>query len=406
MPEIATLPHPFLQRLARLLLAKAERTSSQGPVRLTLDTKSAPELYVQTDAEQMQLWLMLLDDLCSTHWVAMRLNPPRDFATFTDRNPKLELLNFEALAVWAGYTPQALRWQCQWLAHLTEHWSKPGALTPANSQGVLDYLTRSPLTALEGLTLDDAARSLDALYALCLSGRKLPLREASAQAFQGRSKVLDSREELLRLMGAMPKQFQEMPIQLLVALPDMAQPFNNVLFIENLVTFERMADHRALEWADSLLVFAAGFKGSAKRLRSREGCTLFVRMSPRFRCTESAIPSLHSNNLQAAEDWLFVVSEIPVRFFGDLDYAGMQILLSLRTVFPLATAWKPGYSRLAHALETGQGHAPEQAFKELQLDPGQTGCAYMDQHLLPLLRQHQRFIDQEFLDLDNEFGLC
>lgn len=122
--------HPFLQRIARALLQKAERSISPGQTRLQLDRKNAPELYAQTDVEQLQLWLMLLDDLCATGWVTLVLNPSRDFATFTDRSPRLELRDFEALAAWAGYTPKALRWQRQWLGHLAAHWAAPGAVAP------------------------------------------------------------------------------------------------------------------------------------------------------------------------------------------------------------------------------------------------------------------------------------
>jgi hypothetical protein len=95
------------------------------------------------------------------------------------------------------------------------------------------------------------------------------------------------------------------------------------------------------------------------------------------------------------ERWLFGPSQLPVFFFGDLDYAGMQILGSLRTVFPGAAAWRPGYERLADVLMQGGGHAPAQAAKELQTDPGNTGCAFADGELLPLIRRHGRFVDQE-----------
>lgn len=390
-------PHPFLQRLARALLGRAERAAGQGPARLPLDRKWAPELYAQADAERLQLWLMLLDDLCGTGWVAMVLNPPWAFATFTDRSPRLELRDFEALAAWAGYTPQALRWQRQWLDHLAAHWAAPGSVAPSDPQAVLDYLARSPLTLVEDLPLMEATRSLDALRALCLSGRTLPLREASAQVFQGRSKVLDNRDELLRLMGEAPGQFQETPIQLLVALPDAASPFDDVLFIENLVTFERMADRRGPGWAASLLVYAAGFKGSARRLRSREGCRLYVRL-PTAPTARTATAT--SACIQQVEEWLFADASWPVRFFGDLDYAGMQILASLRDVFPHAQAWAQGYGALAQILEGGGGHLPAHAGKELQIDPGQTGCSHADQCLLPLMRRHGRFMDQEAFDPD------
>ena len=150
-------------------------------------------------------------------------------------------------------------------------------------------------------------------------------------AFQGRSKVLDHREELLKLLGATSGQFTEAPIQLLLAPPHWnptgsddgsGSAFKDVLFIENLVTFEHMADTRASAWVGSLLVYAAGFRGSARRLRSRAGCRLYLRAP------------VSTTSLPAIENWLFqpLADErdgsrvVPVCFFGDLDHAGMQIL--------------------------------------------------------------------------------
>ena len=40
------------------LLAKAERSTGQGPVRLPLDRKTAPELHAAADADQLQLLIM------------------------------------------------------------------------------------------------------------------------------------------------------------------------------------------------------------------------------------------------------------------------------------------------------------------------------------------------------------
>jgi len=90
-----------------------------------------------------------------------------------------------------------------------------------------------------------------------------------------------------------------------------------------------------------------------------------------------------------------------VHFFGDLDHAGMQILASLREVFPQASAWRPGYAHLANVLIANGGHSPELAAKALQADPGGTGCPYADRELLPLLRKLGRFVDQKVFDPGN-----
>ncbi|HNG82649.1 MAG TPA: DUF2220 family protein [Burkholderiaceae bacterium] len=387
--------HPFLLRLAALLLAKAERSRAAGPIRLPLDAKAAPELHGAADVEQLQLLRLQLDELVASGWVALQLEPPRAFAAFTDRRPRLELRDFDALAAWCGHVPLAQRWQRQWRDHLAAQWAAQPRTAPPDPAALLDYLARSPMTPLEGLPLEDATRSLLALGELCRSGRPWVLREASARVFAGRSKLLDHREELLRLLGAAPGQFAEAPIQLLLAPPAPAAAasgtsasFDEVLFIENLATFEHMADVRRSAWRRSLLVYAAGFRGSARRLLTRSGCRLYLR---------APAPA---DALAAVEAWLFDAAghDCPVAFFGDLDWAGLRILASLREVFPAALAWRPGYEALAARLQQGGGHAPEQAGKALQTDPGATGCPWADGELLPLLRRTGRFVDQEVFD--------
>lgn len=379
-------PHPFLIKVATRLLAKAERSESDRAIRLRLDRSEVPELYDHVDAEALRLLELLLNDLCSTGWVRLLLAKARDFAGFVDRNPQLELVNFDALADWAGYQRQADRWNRKLVAYLSEHWEA----TPSARQALLDYLSRSPVLALAEMSAEQAMLSLSALRTLCASGASMPLREASARVFQGRSKVLDSREELLRLFGASPGQFWEAPIQLLVDIPP---AFDEALFVENLVTFEQMADRRRPDWSRSLLIYAAGFKGSAKRLRSRQGCRLYLR--PTQRGEALTLDASAVRGLDAVGAWLFGRSELPVRFFGDLDFAGMQILASLREVFANAEAWRPGYWELVRVLSDGGGHLPAMASKERQTDPGATGCPYADGELLPLMRHRRRFVDQE-----------
>lgn len=383
--------HALLLRVVTRLLAKAERSGGEAmfsprPVRLKLDRKELPELYDQVEAEAVQGLELLLRALCVSGWVRLVLSREREFAGFVDRNPQLELLDFDALATWAGYQRLADKWQHKLLAHLALHWDASACIS---KQALLEYLSRSPVSALAAVPVDEAMRSLQSLRELCVSGISLPLREASARVFHGRSKVLDSRDELLRLLGAAPGQFWDAPIQLLVDIP---AAFDEALFIENLVSFERMADVRRPAWARSLLIYAAGFKGSAKRLRHKSGCRLYVRASHGE--TLDLNPSAMSG-LEAVGAWLFGRSELPVYFFGDLDFSGMQILTSLREVFTQARAWKPGYTELSSVLSAGGGHAPEMAAKERQLDPGSTGCDFADGLLLPSMRQRGRFVDQE-----------
>ncbi len=384
--DVLAAQDPILLRIAASLLAKAERSSGERAVRLKLDRRELPELYDQVHAEAVGRVELLLREIERTGWVRLILTRERDFAGFADRKPQLELIDFDALADWAGYRRLAESWQRRLVAHLEQHWRDPGA---ERKRALLEYLIRSPLAALAALPAEEAMSSLQALAALCRSGVAMPLREASARVFQGRSKVLDSRDELLRLLGAGPGQFWEAPIQLLLDIPP---AFDEALFVENLVTFERMADARGADWQHSLLIYAAGFKGSAKRLRHRNGCRVYLRAS---HADALALEPLAVRGLEAVDAWLFGKSDLPVRFFGDLDFSGMQILGSLREVFAQAAAWQPGYAKLAALLSDGHSHAPEAAGKERQGDPGTTGCNYADRVLLPLMRQSGRFVDQE-----------
>lgn len=398
--------HPFLLKLATRLLVKADRSDTGRVARLKLDRLAAPELYGHVDAEAVRRFELLLDEFCATGWVRLALSKPKDFAGLVDRNPQLELLDFEALAHWAAFQRKQAQWNQRLIAHLRDNWdqahwdpnhsdqtrldpSGPDQTRGSAKQALLDYLGRSPVSALAHLSTSDAMQCLNSLAAICALGLEMPLREASARVFHGRSKVLDSRDELLRLLGATTGQFWAAPIQLLVDIPP---AFDDALFIENLVTFEAMADRREPSWARSVLVYAAGFKGSAKRLRSRQGCRIYVRSSHGE--TLALEPSVGSG-LNAVAAWLFGRSDLPVCFFGDLDHAGMQILASLREVFPQAQAWRPGYGVLTASLLAGGGHLPETASKERHIDPGVTGCEYADTVLLPLMRQHGRFVDQE-----------
>jgi len=377
-------PDPFLFRLARALLDKAERTGNEQGTKLKLDRKHVPELYGHIDADAQQAIVLKLEKLCALGWTALDLSKPRDFAGFTDRNPHLVLLDFDALAAWCGHQRRANAWHRQLIQHI-EHSGVFGGPGSSVQAALLDYLVKSPLHALEGWPLQEATDCLLALHALCVSGQTMPLREASARVFHARSKVLDHREELLRLLGAASGQLFEAPIQLLMAFPEEPKNFDAVLFVENLVTFERMADHRQSDWADMALAYAAGFKAGAKRLRHPQGCRIYAR--------QSAVPTQAA--LERAAHWLFEHGEIPVFFFGDLDFAGMQILGRLREGFPQACAWETGYAPLADILSHRQGHPPETADKSGQMDPGITGCTYADNVLLPLMRQSQQFADQE-----------
>lgn len=373
-------PHPLQARLAHALLRKAERSAGERSIALLLDAAQLPELHhAQTPQDQAHVEL-LLEGLCSTGWVRLKADKPQPFLTLADRRPSLVLLDRDALAAWSGFVPAAPRWSRQLVQAMRD---QPELLRVPDAPALLDYLLRSPLPIFESMAPRDCAAVLNALARDCAASGQTGvfLREMSARHFGGHSKILDAREELLRLLGAPQGRPLEAPIQLLVDLPA-GWSAHDVLFIENAVSFERMAGRREAAWAAVALVYAAGFRGGARRLRERTGST------PYWRGHVAAADAARF------EAWLYEGATVSsVAFYGDLDLAGMGILAQLRQSVPGCMAWQPGYAQLLAHLH--HGHAPDAAGKSRQQDPGTTGCMYADEVLLPALRTVGKCVDQE-----------
>ncbi len=205
----------------------------------------------------------------------------------------------------------------------------------------------------------------------------MSLRQLSTRIFWGDSKVLDERGDLI--MALFPRlQLRERPIVAAVHLP---LAMHGVLFIENQDSYALAAAGALPDAAQLALVYAAGFRGAAARIRSRTGALLHF-----------AGPGLESMRMQF-EQWWYEESSAAFAswFWGDLDFAGMQILKSLLARFGDVHAWRPGYEPMVAAL---QARAMQQTSDRGQLDPGVTGCIYADTVLLPAIREHG-YLDQE-----------
>ncbi len=217
-----------------------------------------------------------------------------------------------------------------------------------------------------------------------LKEEPLLLREASARLFWGLSKVLDNRSGLVAvILEAEECPFPEMPVQLQVFLP--TSGFQGVLFIENQATFEQATRDSSGRFAGLALVFASGFKGSARRIRSDGGASVYF----------AANGALNGPDTAKFLGWLQGAGALSSWFWGDLDYSGMQILASLRNSFQDLDAWEPGYAPMLKALRDGSGHEPESAGKQLQRPVCATGSLYADEHLIPTLARTGRCVDQE-----------
>jgi hypothetical protein len=207
-------------------------------------------------------------------------------------------------------------------------------------------------------------------------------RQLSARHFHGDSKRLDDREALLlSLFPDLP--LKPRPVIINVYLP---QSCNGVLFIENQDSYALACEGRPPAAQGQALVYAAGFRGTAERLRQREGVRLHYAGTGQ------------SHWQQSFEAWWFDQAPPfgPLAFWGDLDFAGMRILAGLRQRFTEVQAWEPGYRPLLEQLRIGGGHTLEAADKQNQNDPGNIGCEFADRELLPAVRAFGG-IDQELL---------
>jgi hypothetical protein len=208
----------------------------------------------------------------------------------------------------------------------------------------------------------------------------MTLRQLSATVFWGNSKILDDRGELVAAL--LPHL--EIRDRTLVMAVHLARECRGVLFIENQDTYTTAAAGTPVEARELALVFAAGFRGSAARVRSRSGCLVHYAGPGRLDFAERFDSWWYDNGPAFGSSW----------FWGDLDFAGMHILKTLRDRFDGLDAWPPGYESMLAQLQTRGGHGARIDDAKGQIDPVLTGCPYADSTLLPAIRRYGQ-LDQE-----------
>ncbi|SMF07512.1 hypothetical protein SAMN02745866_00563 [Alteromonadaceae bacterium Bs31] len=368
-PMVAGLLDTFLHKLE-----KGHRLT------MRVNSKTLPELFDFDSGENKYLWSLVKSLNNEYHIVSIRYarnkpyQEPYDNAQLVFNDEKEELvrdwLNRPAL------DPYALVWQ-DTLHKLKDRFEDHG-------QALSEQMIRLPDQGAEQ-TLRAFARIGGELQ------KPITLRALSARCFWGDSKFLDHREELVRaLYPSACHNLLPRPVMMTVK---MSSQIDRVIFVENQDSFLGLTD---LALDNTTLVYCAGFRGTAARVRQR-GQVSF-----------SYTGELPGTRQQAIfEDWWFGSSADPsikVRFWGDLDFAGMGILKALKQVFPEVDAWRTGYTPLLERLEQGLGHEHESSGKERQKDPELTGCELADTQLLPAIREHGLFVDQEAV-LAGELGI-
>lgn len=368
---------PGVQDLLNLLVDRIDSSEVRGAEKLqsvALTEKSWPALYkTPFESAKEGLWANVQQ---MQRWGWLRVSPdhaarsPSGYAS----TPRVSVLDPDAIRNAVGRPERVKSSVERWREAIERHLDAPPTVKKAAGEFCIDLPDQS---------MDEVVQRLNGLRHM--ADQPLLLREVSGRLFWGMSKVLDNRQGLVAaLLESDECPFPESPIQLQVYLPEGG--FQQVLFVENLMSFEQATRSRSGVFSGLALVYASGFKGSAQRLRKRESASLYY-------SNRGARGGDVSENF---ENWLFEgAPALPVHFWGDLDWSGMRILMAMRNSFPDLSAWQPGYTPMLANLQEGQGHSPEAADKRGQRPIGSTGCAYADDQLLPELRIQQRFVDQE-----------
>lgn len=372
-----------VQALLQLVVDRLDSAEVRGSATvqsIALSERTWPALYKATlESVKEELWEHLVE-MCRWGWFQVRpdtsLRSPSGYA----QSPRLAVADAGAIREAVG-RPERTR-------SARELW-RDAVESSLDAPAEAKRLAAGFCIELQGYSPHDIVERLNQLPAYAKSD--MLLREVSSRLFWGMSKVLDKREALVAaVLGVDECPFPESPIQLQVKLPD--GDLEGVLFIENAMSFEKACRSGAAAFQGLALVYASGFKASAKRLRNEHRASLYYARQSLQNITQR----------EAFERWLFSeLPGLPVSFWGDLDWSGMRILKTLRGSFQDASAWQPGYGPMRAFLLEGHGHPPEAADKRGQLPVESTGCVYADAQLLPLL--DVGFVDQEVFSLTDSW---
>lgn len=359
-------------------LDAADQRGSGTTQSIALSEKTWPALYrAPLESQKEELWERVIE-LCRWGWVKPKPEGATRSRSGYAMAPRLIVANEPAVRVAIGRLERVRSSVERWREAVSAHLNAADDVKQAVSGFCIDMPDRS---------MAEVVQQLNRLPEL--AQQSMLLREASARLFWGMSKVLDKRQGLVAaVLGLAECPFPESPIQMQVFLP--ADEFEGILFIENQMSFEQATRSTSGAFKGLALVFASGFKGSARRLRGQAS----VYYSQRGELAGAARARF--------EGWLSgdgVSPGTPVHFWGDLDWSGMRILCAMRASFPDLGAWQPGYTPMRAALLRGEGHSPEAADKSGQMPLSETGCAFADRELLPAMASCGKFVDQEVFTL-------
>jgi hypothetical protein len=342
-------------------------------IRLNLDESLAPEIYNADSLTTREVAWAFLDSLTVSGLLKIDYRLHRKHGSREERRPYIDI-------AWDDVTEDAVRAALARPRKPASYSSQWRTLLEAHTPPLLPSVVAKLLTS----AIEVRRRSIEEVFSRFVSIRTMAtepllLREVSSRTFWGLSKLLDGRGDIVAALLEVDEcPFPEQPIILNVHL---WRAPSSLLFVENHVSFESL--RRRTDLVDTALVYSSGFRGAAQRLRKPQGASIYYSRG----CPDDAAA--------AFEFALLSVPDISTFFWGDLDYSGMAILAALRSTFPSAQAWRPGYEPMVERLRKGEGHSPSESGKEGQRSIDLTGCPYADEVLIPTLKASGLFIDQE-----------
>jgi hypothetical protein len=386
-PETA-LADPLAKRVLGSALDRLDRSRPEertNAVRIPIDRKTAPEIYEAETSSDREIAWHVLDVLAGAGFGTVAYRRAARHGSREERQPVFEFsttpVNEDRLRAFYGRPRPGLKYSEEWR----------GLVQSSDlDSGVKAAISDLPIS-IPGRSATEVFGRLNSIRALYDRRETLHLREVSSRTFWGLSKVLDNRSDLIAsLLGLAECPYPAQPVHLNIYF---VGRFSWILFVENKTAFERAirdAREAALHgrfspYAGAALIYSSGFMGTAGRMRKSSG-------SRAFYCLDAISDA---NEVEAFDAAFYSDFDVNAAFWGDLDHAGMAILSSLRTNFSSIRAWEPGYAPMLVRLETGEGHAPEEAKKGGQKPISSTGCGFADSILIPALAKYGRFIDQE-----------
>lgn len=371
-PAIDALVATLLDRLDRM--PAEERTRAPG---IRINPKTMPLLFDSAHAGEPEYLWSLIQKLGTLGWITIAPGKAKSGKAAYEVEPRICVVLAKEAEI-----RQALG-RDQPVNSYAVEWDAALGGRPDISDGLYSYLKVRPIR----ISSRSASDVLERLFQIQnLVEEPLFLREVSGRVFWGHAKTLDHRAAMVaQILGKPECPFPELPV--LMHSHCTCAEIKGILFIENEASFlsERVRS-RANERGFALF-FASGFKLAAARLREPEGSALFH---------STASTETFPGNCIRIQKWLHRKESLwPVLFWGDLDFASMEILKRLRQSFPEMTAWREGYEPMAQQVHAGEGFHFFEVEKKLQIDPVSTGCEYADAVLLPLIRDTHLFCHQE-----------